>query len=294
MDIRLAVPEDAEAVAALRRVVFPYLVMAPGQIAYRLTSRTPDENYEAWVATDGEAIVGWASGGRNTWTSEAGVSSLDAYVHPSWRGRGLGAELVNVAQNHLAGMAVIRTFVTAGSVEFARRLGYEPTRQVHYSGAELHSLPEPPETPKDLELVAIADVDPYVAYLADTIAGLDEPGDSPNDAVAFEDWLKDVWHSPALDKNLSIGAMAGDEMVSFTAVERDGDRVWSGMTGTIPAYRGRGLAKVVKSEALRRAVADGVAGAFTSNDDRNQPMLAVNDWLGYRRVATHTGLTRTL
>jgi len=34
--------------------------------------------------------------------------------------------------------------------------------------------------------------------------------------------------------------------------------------------------------------------ASTSNDDRNGPMLAVNDWLGYRRVATHLGVTRDL
>ena len=46
--------------------------------------------------------------------------------------------------------------------------------------------------------------------------------------------------------------------------------------------------------ALRRAAAAGIVGAFTSNDDENGPMLAVNNWLGYRRGETQTGLLRTL
>jgi GNAT superfamily N-acetyltransferase len=96
------------------------------------------------------------------------------------------------------------------------------------------------------------------------------------------------------DKSLSVAAVAGDEVACFTAIETEGDRAWSGMTGTIPAYRGKGLAKLVKSVALRRCAAAGITGAFTSNDDANGPMLAVNNWLGYRRVGTETGLLRNL
>ncbi|WP_328995949.1 GNAT family N-acetyltransferase [Kribbella sp. NBC_01245] len=296
MDIRLAVPEDAEAVAALRRIVFPYLVMKPELVSYALTTRTPEEHREAWVATEDGEVVGWGSGGSNTWTSDEGVSMIDVYVHPGYRRRGLGTELARIAQDHLvaAGMKKIRAFATEAAVEFATRQGFEPTRLVHYSGADPRVLPEMPPTPADLEIVSIATVTAEQAYRADVVAGADEPGDSPNDAVAFEQWVKDVWDAPGLDKELSAAVMAGDEIASFTAVERDGDRVWSGMTGTIPAYRGRGLAKLVKSVALRRAAEAGVVGAFTSNDDVNGPMLAVNEWLGYRRVATHTGLTRTL
>jgi hypothetical protein len=49
----------------------------------------------------------------------------------------------------------------------------------------------------------------------------------------------------------------------------------------------------VKSETLRRSAETGVTAAFTANDDLNQPMPTVNAWLGYRRLATHTGLLRT-
>lgn len=296
MDIRVAVPEDAEAVAALRRTVYPYFVMKAEQVAYELITRTPAENYEAWVASvDGE-VVGWGAGGSNTWTSDEGISRINVDVHPGFRGRGIGTELARIAQDHLvaAGMKKIRAFATEAGVEFATRQGFEQTRLVHYSGVDPRVLPEMPPAPADLKIVSMATVSAEQAYLADIAAGADEPGDSPNDAVAFDQWMKDVWNAPVLDKELSVAVMAGDEIASFTAFERDDDRIWSGMTGTIPAYRGRGLAKLVKSVALRRAAEAGVVGAFTSNDDVNGPMLAVNDWLGYRRVATHTGLTRTL
>jgi len=137
-------------------------------------------------------------------------------------------------------------------------------------------------------------VDPRTAYTADTIASLDEPSDSPLDSVDYDQWLEEVWNSPSVDRSLSVGAMAGEEMAAFTVVETAGDRMWSGMTGTIPAYRGTGLAKLVKSVALRRAAAAGITSAYTSNDDENGPMLAVNNWLGYRRVQTELGLLKTL
>jgi hypothetical protein len=50
----------------------------------------------------------------------------------------------------------------------------------------------------------------------------------------------------------------------------------------------------VKCAALRRAAEAGVTGAFTANYDGNEPMLAVNNWLGYRRTATHSVLVCNL
>jgi RimJ/RimL family protein N-acetyltransferase len=59
---------------------------------------------------------------------------------------------------------------------------------------------------------------------------------------------------------------------------------------TLPEFRGRGLAKLVKAAALHRAAEAGVHGAYTANYDGNTPMIAVNEWLGYHRIATHAVL----
>ena len=79
-------------------------------------------------------------------------------------------------------------------------------------------------------------------------------------------------------------------MIAFTRSHGDDAKIWSRMTSTLPEFRGRGLAKLVKAAALRRAAEAGIEAAYTANYDGNTPMLAVNDWLGYHRIATHAVL----
>jgi GNAT superfamily N-acetyltransferase len=295
--VRLAVGDDAEAVATVRAVVAPYKVMSAAATRHMITVQSPKERFLPLVADREGEIVAWASAGINVWTSEPGQAHLSIYVHPDHRKRGIGSELAERLHQHLTevGAVRVRSFVQPDGLEFARNLGYDGTRQMHFAGLDLTApLPELPETPAGIELVALDSVDPRTAYTADTIASLDEPSDSPLDSVDYDQWLEEVWNSPSVDRSLSVGAMAGEEMAAFTVVETAGDRMWSGMTGTIPAYRGTGLAKLVKSVALRRAAAAGITSAYTSNDDENGPMLAVNNWLGYRRVQTELGLLKTL
>jgi GNAT superfamily N-acetyltransferase len=296
MDIRPAVPDDAEAVAAVRRETFPYLVMSAAQSRHMISLHAPGEHALRLVAESGGEVVGWGSAGLNVWTSEAGQGDLSMYVHPDHRQQGIGGALAARLHDHLEeiGVVRVRTFAEPVGLEFAKRRGYDGTRQMHYSGLDPRVLPDQPPIPEGIELVRIDELDPRQAYAADAIATLDEPSDSPTDSIEYDDWVGRVWESPTLNKPLSVAAMVGDEVACFTAVATAGDRAWSDMTGTIPAHRGRGLAKLVKSVALRRAAQAGVTGAFTSNDDENGPMLAVNNWLGYRRIQTQVGLLRSL
>ncbi|WP_344148823.1 GNAT family N-acetyltransferase [Kribbella yunnanensis] len=296
VQIRPVTGDDAEAVAALRRAVYGYKVLSPAAAHHMITVFSPGERFLALVAeADGE-LVAWGSAGLNTWTSEPGRSNISIYVHPEYRKQGIGGALADRLHQHLTevGATKVGVFVQPEGLEFARNRGYDGTRQMHFAGVDTADVPEQPPTPADIQLVTMDQVDPRHAFAADTAASLDEPSDAPIDAVDYDDWYGEVWTAPALDKSLSVAAVVGDEVVCFTAVETAGDRAWSGMTGTIPAYRGRGLAKLVKSVALRRCAAAGITSAYTSNDDVNGPMLAVNNWLGYRRVATEYGLMRTL
>ncbi|TDD28486.1 GNAT family N-acetyltransferase [Kribbella turkmenica] len=296
MTIRQAVADDADGVAAVRRAVYSYKVMSAAAARHMITVSSPQERFLALVAEAGGEVVAWGSAGLNVWTTDQGQSDTSIYVHPDHRKQGIGSILADRLHQHLSEVGAVRarTFVHPDGLEFARNRGYDGTRQMHYAGLDLSTLPDQPPTPDGIELVTMDELDPRQAYAADSIASLDEPGDSPLDAIAYGVWLEQVWNAPGLDKVLGVAAVAGDEVACFTAIETDGDRAWSGMTGTIPAYRGRGLAKLVKSVALRRCAAAGITSAYTSNDDGNGPMLAVNNWLGYRRVQTELSLLRPL
>jgi GNAT superfamily N-acetyltransferase len=296
VEIRPALPDDADAVAAVRRETFPYKVLSPAGARYMISVQSPGERFLALVAEDEGELVAWGSAGLNVWTSDQGQGNISLYVHPEHRRKGIGGALSDRLHEHLQeiGAVRVRTFVQSEGLGFAKRRGYDGSRLMHYSGLDPRVLPDQPLTPERIRLVTLDKLGPRQIYAADTVASLDEPSDSPLDAVNYEDWLQDIWNAPDSDKSLSVAAMTGDQVACFTAIETDGDRAWSGMTGTIPAYRGRGLAKLVKSVALRRCAVSGITGAFTSNDDENGPMLAINNWLGYRRVQTETGLLHTL
>ncbi|WP_026163750.1 GNAT family N-acetyltransferase [Kribbella catacumbae] len=296
MRIRAVTADDAGAVSRLRRETYSYSVMSPAFIRHLITVRSPAERFLALVAEDEGEVVAWGSCGLNVWTSEPGQSDLSIYVHPDRRRQGIASALVVRLQDHLGevGATRVRAFATPAGMDFGVKLGYEPSRELHYSGVDPRVLPEQPATPDGIRIATLDTVEPRQVFVADTVASLDEPGDSPLDSVDYDDWIAEIWNSPGSDKSLSVAAMAGDEVACFTAIERDGDRAWSGMTGTVPAYRGRGLAKLVKSVALRRCAEAGIVGAFTSNDDANAPMLAINNWLGYRRIETQTSLLRNL
>jgi GNAT superfamily N-acetyltransferase len=128
-------------------------------------------------------------------------------------------------------------------------------------------------------------LDTRVLYQAETTGAADEPGDVASDGVTFDTWRYDVWENPDLDRDAGVAALAGPAVAAFSLVARDGTRMWSDMTVTLPEHRGRGLARLVKTDALRRAAERGVTVAYTANDEANGPMLAVNTRLGYQPVA---------
>lgn len=294
--VREASGADAAGVAALRRVVYPYLMVSVERLRRDIDDPNPERRGGAWAAFDGDELVGFGSCGLNTWTSEAGIANAGLCVHPDRRRDGIGTSLADRIDAHLEqiGAKRVQVFVNQDSVGFADARGFEHNRDMHYVSLDLSALPPVPPVPDGFTVVAATEAGPELMHAADAAATLDEPSDAPADAVGYDDWLHEIWEGPTLRWDLSVAAIADGKVASFTAVEADGDRAWSGMTGTLPEYRGRGLAKLVKTVALHRAAEAGIRTAATSMDHRNGPMQAVNNWLGYRHAATQLGMTRTL
>ncbi|MET8305926.1 GNAT family N-acetyltransferase [Micromonospora sp. NPDC005173] len=289
MRIRVARPDDAPAVVALRAIVYPYLVRGVESTRKMLAEPPPEEGWTAFVAEVDGQVVGWASAQRVAWTSTPDVGDIALlHVHPEHRRRGIGSAVLAAATDHLAPLGIrrLRTWAQPDSLPFARRHGFEPSREVRYSALDLDPAPPAPDLPAGVRLHPIADLDPHRLYVANVAAGADEPSDVPIDAVSYESWQYDVWENLGLDKAASTAVEVDGEIAAFSLVKRDGDRMWSDYTGTVPAYRGRGLARLVKTAALHRAAGGGVRVAYTSNDEANAPMLAINARLGYRPVAS--------
>jgi GNAT superfamily N-acetyltransferase len=290
MEIRAAGPGDVDAAVALHDALVPYLVVTRSSLIRRLTAPATPGN-GAFAAVNNGELVGWASGGL-IGGSDPLDGELRLLIRPEYRGRGIGTRLLEATHADLkaAGATSARVFADPSSVDWAARFGYRQTRQVHYAGIDPRKVPDLPEVPSRVQLVPFTEVDPRLLHAADEVAQRTKPGDAKIPSHPYDAWLADIWNAPDLVREVSVAAMYDGQIIAFTRNHGDRAKMWSRMTSTMPEYRGRGLAKLVKSAALHRAADAGIQGAYTANYDGNTPMLAVNEWLGYDRIATHAVL----
>ncbi|MEV1289586.1 GNAT family N-acetyltransferase [Micromonospora sp. NPDC049679] len=295
-------PGDAGAAADILRAAMPYFVMTPETVAWQVASGPAAQHYRLLIAeADGE-LLGISRTGIMFDTSVPGQAFANISVHPARRGRGAGTALLAAAEEYVTGLGASAIYAWTAddeqSLAFAARHGYRRGRSAHFQRLDLvQGLPPVPPLPEGVELRTAADFigDPAPIYAADAESALDEPSDVAVDAITYEDWLTYFWHRPDLDRDLTSVAVVDGVVASVTLAQTDGgSRYWTGMTGTRRAYRGRGLAKLVKTHSLHRARAVGYTEAFTNNDAGNVAMLAVNRWLGYRPSATEWRYIREL
>src|SRR5262249_4087756 len=155
---------------------------------------------------------------------------------------------------------------------------------------------DPPEPPAGIEIKpfgAFAD-DPRDLYEVDSVAMLDEPGEVTLDAIDYDGWLERWWRLPLVDMHASMAVIVDGAAASMTWLhtDRERGRAANNGTGTLPEYRGRGLALLAKQASLARVAELGVTKVYTGNDTTNTPMLAINQRLGYRPCSTMSTWTK--
>ena len=82
----------------------------------------------------------------------------------------------------------------------------------------------------------------------------------------------------------SFAAIDDGRVVAFTmlAANLERGRAFTEYTATLRDYRSRGLARAREARvASRGRPSNGIRAAWTTNDETNAPMLAVNRRLGY-------------
>ncbi|MEV4557422.1 GNAT family N-acetyltransferase [Kitasatospora sp. NPDC049285] len=291
-------PSDAEGAADAYRAGRPHLVTTPGTTAWQ--AGLP--HFHVLVAEVDGRVAGTARFGPVIESTTPGQAFLNVTVLPELRGAGLGTALLTAAERELAAQGCTDAHGwadgTPEALGFAAARGYRRGRRAQFSALDLTLPLRPvPPVPPGVELRTAADYldDPYPVYLVDIDGTRAEPGDLDLDDQSYDSWLTEIWQRPDLDYALTTVALVDGEPAAFSAAQTDGrGAYWSSFTATRSAHRGRGLAKLAKTDSLHRARARGLTAAYTQNDGTNAPMLAINDWLGYRQCAEEWKHTRSL
>lgn len=295
-------PGDAAGLAMLLRSGRPPELYVPtgAGIEHLRTHLPPRARQRIWVAEEEGAVVAGARASFHWATDEEGIGRVEVSVLPAWRRRGLGTELLALAEAHVAGQGAWKVdgavLGDPDGLHFARRHGYAETRREHFSWLE----PRPVEVrpPAGVELVPLGALGGRLeeVWRLEMEAIVDVPADVPYTQIGFDEWRDDTLEHPDLDRDGSVFAEIDGRLAAYALVYADREHAvaWHEMTGTAPGFRRRGLARLVKLATIRWAAKAGIRAISTGNDAENAAMLALNRELGYLPLLEATELAKPL
>ncbi|MGW5880371.1 GNAT family N-acetyltransferase [Nocardiopsis terrae] len=288
---------------ALLRNAFPGMVLTEELMRWRFDHPVPGADDTRLVAVEDDTVVGYVLGRLRT---DNGRSYLGAMAERH-RSGDLAARLLAASEAGLVekGATVLRTAAAQQGVQADGELfraaaldrGYELVESHHVLGMDLNRLPDPPKAPEGVELRRWSEFadDPRPLYEIDRAADQDEPGEQSEEFMSYGDWLEAVWGNPTADLEISLALLLDGVPVAISCYMSDRDtRMESAMTGTLREHRGRGLGGYVKTMALHRARERGFTHAYTGNHETNEPMLAINNRIGYGLVGAESTYVKRL
>lgn len=308
--IRPVEDRDFERMAAIRNATFPEPVSG-GQVGewYRRDLATSQPfHYFVAEAADG-SVTGYASVQHNEWHQPDEVM-VRLNVHPDYRRQGVGrllhAEVERLAKAHgFAGMEAYCQGDDDESYAWAQRRGFVCDRQRTESFLDLTTW-DGSRFAGHIETVAAGGI---------RLSGL---SGQPDEALLRQLYRIDKETSPDIPicdgpfptyENWRV-EYADTSVPRFFAVARDGDNAigfsvlglptvpcggaYTGFTGVLREYRGRGVALGLKLLTVEAALKAGAPRMRTNNDPDNPPMLAVNEKMGYQMVPGPRRLKRRL
>lgn len=245
------------------------------------------------------ALIGYGHALRDGYM-EPGLFWTHVAVEPAARRQGAGAVIHEAVRSFARehGATWLRGEVSDTLPEglaFGQAMGYTIERRIFESTLQVADFDERPflaaleaMDAAGVRFFSLADVGgarearERLWSLERTVA-LDVPGGSEASSRPFEVWERQVVESGRYLAEGELVATYGDEWIGMAALVDypESGMMYHGITGVLPAYRGKGLATALKLLAIRLARARGVTILRTNNDAENAPMLAINRKLGY-------------
>lgn len=283
--VRPATLADAAAWADVVTACSPYLVQDLASTEHGM--RTEPAAVRRVVAEQDGRVVG--VGRLHADPGEEHVTMM-LMVAPEHRHAGVGAALLTdqLPAAAATGSTTVRSIVEDDddSRAAAATWGFTLTRRFAMSMVDPRTVVAA-GPPDGVRLLPLSDLPPRVIWHALSAVMRDDPSGLSTPMTFGE--FQDQWADPRMRPAVGRAVLVDGELAALSVLGVAGERAWSDMTGTLPAYRGRGFARLAKQHTLVAAAGAGVTRAMAGNDDANAPMVAVNRSLGYA-VFVHAAL----
>jgi mycothiol synthase len=228
--------------------------------------------------------------------------SIIGRVHPDWRGRGLGGELLDwmvrrgtrIHAERFAHLPLeVRVLTEDDNTVFQDLLvskGFRPIRQHWQMAADLADVPPPTPLPAGVRLVDYADRHDELARVTVNEVFQHHFG---NLVISAQEWRERFTGNEIFRPKVSPLVFDGDRLVAFVlSFEHEGAAVSElelGDVGTRPEWRGRGLATALVGHVLSRARGLGYERAVLLVDSRNDTgAIKVYERVGFRVAGSRT------
>jgi GNAT superfamily N-acetyltransferase len=218
---------------------------------------------------------------RATPSDIEGRASVEVFVVPAARGRGLGSQLFAHCVEHARTLGARELSTTVDELSepgraFTAVRGFvEVDREVELRRA-IADEPEPEPLP-EIRVFSLAEQPSllegaYEAVAVEAYSDMPLPGSY---RLTREKWLEEERAGVA---DASFVALDGDDVVGYAGMQGDGEH---GLTAVRRSHRRRGIATHLKRRQLAWAAQAGVPELVTFTQGRNSTMQRLNQRLGY-------------
>jgi GNAT superfamily N-acetyltransferase len=218
---------------------------------------------------------------------------VDLVVAPAKRRRGLGGALYArvsewASERGRQALDVAVEEADPDSAAFANRRGFvEVGREIRLALDLLQATPPRAEPPVGIEIVTWAERPDAARGIHEVAveAFPDIPGNENESVRDFEHWLAAHMTGSGDRPDATFVALHGDEVVGyskFSLTEAQPTTAHHDLTGVKRAWRGRGIARALKSAQIEWARRNGYERLVTRNEERNAPIKRLNEEFGYR------------
>lgn len=307
------IPADEERFSLLitfYNELFPHETRPPDYYELREAQRPPGAYFQSYFIQVDDEDAGFYELGTAPLSDDPARFVCGIYLLPGFQRKGYGRKCLEKIESEARrrkANALTVIDATAKTVGFFQRRGYNVTLEVVDSSLELKqtnlsALPDP-SLPRGFRIVSFAELksshgEKVYALLAPLVRQVmhDIPGSREAAQTVDAAMLERTW-SDGRNRFWAEGCLFVFEGETPVAVHNlwrlDEAALTAGVTGVLPGYRRRGIAIALKVRGLQLAASHGFR-KFISNNQKDNPMLQLNQKLGFKEVGRTFELEKLL